>query len=214
MRDAQRSCDGAQRLVICAPGEDLAFAFGQGHQVRSHLTGGDARDHVFESCLAEGIDDEVERVWVLAGLAALKHGRDALFGPGQGVGELAERGFAPLVLPEAFLRRLEFVQIPECVAGEPDGATVFGEGLLQCLPYPDAGPGQEGRSSRRVVAFERAQQAERDFLLKVVVGHAVALVAARHGSQMREGELHAAGPCLAVSARRCSGEPVDARFVL
>ena len=179
----------------------------------SHLTGGDARDHVFEGVLAEGIDDEVERVRVLAGLAALKHGRDALFGPGEGGGELAERRFAALLLPEAFLRRLEFVQIPECVAGEPDGATVFGEGLLQGLPYPDAGPGQEGRSSRRVVAFERAQQAERDFLLKVVVCHAVALVAARHGAQMREGELHAAGPAHRGHRPPLRGEPVDARFV-
>jgi hypothetical protein len=129
------------------------------------------------------------------------------------VGELSEGRFAVLLLPYALLGGFEFVQVPECVAGEPDRAAVFGEGLLQRLPYPDAGPGQERRTARRVVAFERAQQAEGDFLLKVVACHAMALVAARHCAELGKGELHAASPCLAVSARRCSGESVDASFV-
>ena len=62
----------------------------------SHLTGGDARDHVFEGVLAEGVDDKVEGIWVLAGLAALKDVCDALFGPGEGGGELAEGRLAVL----------------------------------------------------------------------------------------------------------------------
>ena len=105
------------------------------------------------------------------------------------------------------------MQVPEGVAGESEGAAVFGQCLLQGLAYPDAGPGKERRSSRGVETFQSAQYAEGDLLLKVVTCHAMTLVAARHRTQMRKRELHAASPGLAVAARRCGGESIDTRFV-
>jgi hypothetical protein len=66
------------------------------------------------------------------------------------------------------------------------------------------------RGSERVT---RSLPSAADLLLKVVACHAMTLLAARHRTQMRKRELHAASPGLAIAARRCRGESIDTRFV-
>ena len=97
---------------------------------------------------------------------------------------------------------------------KPERPALFGDGLLQGLPYPCMRPGQERCAARGVIALDRTHDPERHLLLEIVTTYAATLVASREATQARIGKLDAACSRVAIACGGGIGRALDARVVI
>jgi len=147
-------------------------------------------------------------------LPSAKHVRDAFLRPSELVRQPAEARLGAISLPELLLGGLCFVKIPECVSRKPERPALFGDRLLQGLPYPRMRPGQEWCAAQGVIALDRTHDPERNLLLEIVTTYAATLVPAREATQTGIRELDAACSRVVIACGGGIGRALDARVVI
>ena len=192
-RRTRRDRDRSRAATFLPPGARRSLVRAPIARARASPGGRDPRQHVEERSPRREDREQVERVGRPRLLAELQGPSHPLAGHPTSSASSISRGSWPGTLVSASWRPLSSVKIPEQMAGQPQGAAVLRDRLLQRLPDPDLCPRHEGDAAIGIEPLQRAEQADDAVLDEIVRRHATSAVPPRPRLDAANGRLDQPG---------------------
>ncbi len=186
------------RVEAEAGADDLPLAVGEPGEERPELLARDVLDDLLVGVRGERVLEQVterpdlpvvpfERLVEAAHAAVGGQERRRLVEiDARSLRELLDAGGAVLALVDVLVLGLQLRELAQGLRREPERADEVAARLLEAMPYPPGGVGRKGNAAARVVALERAQEADDSLLDEVGLVEALRAVPAGERADQRQ----------------------------